>query len=120
MAANIYVYCPKDPDDKGPERDDLDDAILHFMGGAARNCGQGSGRGGFNLDYRLAPGEDPHAWADRLRPFLANFGVLRGTAFTVFPDGWQPGMEWRRVEVFGEDRRRTDDPAGGGRTRRST
>jgi hypothetical protein len=60
-----------------------------------------------------------HAWADRLKPFLADRGVLPGTHFTVFPDGWKPGMEWRPVEVYGEDGRRTDDPSSAGRSRRS-
>ena len=42
----------------------------------------------------------------RLAPQLPN----PGTKFDVLPDGWEPGREWRRVEVFGEDRRRTGRP----------
>lgn len=108
MAANIYVYCPTGP--AGLGRSDLEDELEGFFGDAAEDCGAGSGIDGFNLDYELADDEDPHAWADRLKPFLASIGVRAGTAFDVFPDGWEPGMEWRRVEVFGEDRRRTDRP----------
>lgn len=112
MAANIYVYCP--PGTDGPSRSDLEEELEDFFGAAAEDCGAGTGVG-FHLDYELAEGEDPHAWADRLGPFLASIGVRPGTRFDVFPDGWEPGMEWRRVEVFGEDRRRTDRPAPGGR-----
>ena len=65
---------------------------------------------GIILDYDLADGEDSHAWADRLTPFLVSIGVRLGTVFDVFPNGWEPGMEWRRVEVFGVDRRRADRP----------
>lgn len=108
MAANVYVYCPAGVD--GLDRSDLEEELEAFFGEAAEDCGAGSGVGGFNLDYELADGEDPHAWADRLKPFLARIGVRRGTVFDVFPDDWEPGMEWRRVEVFGEDRRRTDPP----------
>jgi hypothetical protein len=77
----------------------------------ARDCGAGSGKKGFNLDDELAAGEDPQAWADRLKPFPAGLGVRPGTVFTVSPDGWEPGMAWRRVEVFGTDRWLTEpDP----------
>lgn len=106
--ANIYVYCRADED--GPDRETLAEELESFFGDAAEDCGAGSGVGGFNLDYELAVGEDPHAWADRLSPFLARLGVPPGTALTVFPDDWELGMEWRSVCVFGEDRRRTDDP----------
>ena len=109
MAANIYIYFPADED--GSDREDVAEELEAFFGDAAEDCGAGSGLAGFNLDYVLADDEDPYAWADRLKPFLARLGVPPGTAFTVFPDGWEPGMEWRSVCVFGEDRRRTDDPA---------
>lgn len=109
MAANIYIYCPDRKD--GIDRCDLEEELEAFFGDAAEDSGGGSGQGGFNLDFDLADGEDPHSWADRLKPFLADLGVQHGTLFDVFPDGWEPGMEWRRVEVFGSDRRRTDRPA---------
>ena len=108
MAANIYVYCPSSA--HGPSRADLEEELEAFFGGAAEDCGAGMGLGMFNLDFEFAPGADPHAWADRLKPFLAGRGVAPGILFDVFPDGWEPGMEWRRVEVFGDDRRRTDTP----------
>jgi hypothetical protein len=108
VAANIYIYCPADGD--GPSRCDLEEELEAFFGGAAEDCGAGSGLGGFNLDYEFAPGQDPHPWADRLKSFLVGLEVQPGTYFDVFPDGWEPGAEWRRVEVFGEDRRRTDSP----------
>ena len=113
MAANIYVYCPVGTD--GLSRCDLEEELEAFFGSAAEDCGAGTGIAGFNLDFELAEGEDPHAWADRLKPYLASIGVRPGTKFDVFPDGWEPGMEWRRVEVFGEDRRRTDRPGPAGR-----
>lgn len=103
MAANIYIYFLGGGD--GPSRCDLEEELETFFGEAAEDCGAGTGLGGFNLDYELAPGQDPHPWADRLKPFLASLGVRSGTYFDVFPDGWEPGMEWRRVEVFGEDQR---------------
>ena len=108
MPANIYIYCPVGK--KGLSRADLAEELEEFFGDAAEDCGAGSGKAGFNLDYELADGEDPHAWGDRLKRFLKRIGVQPGTKFDVFPDGWKPGMEWRRVEVFGEDQRRTDRP----------
>ncbi len=108
MAANIYVYCP--PDMSGPDRYDLEERLETFFGDAAENCGAGSGEAGYHLDYELAEGEDPHEWADRLRPLLLGVRVRPGTVYDVFPDGWDTGREWRRVEVFGKDERRTDDP----------
>ncbi len=98
MAANIYVYCPAGAD--GLSRSDLEAELEAFFGGAAEDCGAGSGIKGFNLDYELADGADPDAWAERLKPFLAGIGVLPGTFFTVYPDGWKPGQAWRRIEVF--------------------
>lgn len=109
MAANIYIYCPSAAV-SGLSRSDLEEELEEFFGDAAEDCGAGSGEAGFNLDFDLEDGEDPQAWADRLKPFLAKIGVRKGTVFDVFPDGWEPGMEWRRVEVFGEDVRRTDRP----------
>ena len=108
VAANIYVYCPADGD--GLDRCDLEEELEAFFGEAAEDCGAGIGIDGYNLDYELADGEDPHVWADRLKPFLVDIDVRPGTKFDVFPDGWEPGMEWRRVEVFGEDRLRVDHP----------
>ena len=108
MAANICVYCPADED--GPFRCDLEEALETFFNGAAEDCGAGVGVNGFNVDYEFGPGQDPHPWADRLKPLLAGLGVRPGTYFDVFPDGWEPGKEWRRVEVFGDDRRRADRP----------
>jgi len=108
MAANIYVYCPSGV--PGLARYDLEEELEAFFGNDAEATGAGSGEAGFSLDYDLAAGEDPHTWADRLKLFLASIGVRPGTVFDVFPDGWEPGIEWRRVEVFGADQRRTDRP----------
>ena len=102
MAANIYVYCPSGRG--GLSRADLEEELEAFFGDAAEDCGAGSGKDGFNLDYELTDGEDADAWADRLKPFLAGIGVRPGTVFEVFADGWEPGMSWRRVEVAGTDR----------------
>ncbi len=105
MAANIYVYC--NSGEPGLDRCDLEEALEEFFGDEAADCGAGSGNAGFNLDYELAEGVDPGALADRLKAFLQGIGVRRSTMFDVFVDGWEPGMEWRRVEVFGDDRRLT-------------
>ncbi|WP_165225335.1 hypothetical protein [Aquisphaera insulae] len=110
MGANIFLYCPAGVE--GPSRSDLEEELEAFFGGAAADCGAGTGRGGFHLDFEFASGQDPHAWADRLGSFLAGLGVRPGTYFDVFPDGYEPGGEWRRVEVFGADGRRTDRPGG--------
>lgn len=91
-------------------RADLEEELESFFDGAAEDCGAGAGKAGFNLDYEFTEGVDVHAWADRLKPFLAGVGVRPGTRFDVFPDGWEPGGEWRSVEVFGEDRLRSDRP----------
>jgi len=108
VAANIYVYFPPDPE--GPDREDIAGELEAFFGEAAEDCGAGIGVAGFNLDYSLAEGEDPHTWGDRLKQFLASVGVRPGTKFDVFPNGWVRGMQWRRVEVFGEDRVHTQPP----------
>ena len=63
MAANIYIYCPSGVD--GLSRCDLEEELEAFFGESAEDCGAGSGNMGFNLDYELADGEDPDAWADR-------------------------------------------------------
>jgi hypothetical protein len=105
MGANIYVYCPSG--EQGLCRSDLEEELEAFFGSAAEDVGAGAGAQGFNLDYELAEGEDPDKWADQLREFLKSIGVRPGTVFEVFADGWEPGMEWRQVEVFGEDRRLT-------------
>jgi hypothetical protein len=105
MPASIYIYCP--PGKSGIARADLEYELEEFFGGAAEDCGAGSGKAGFNLDFELEDGEDPDAWADRLKAFLQKVGVRPGTFFTVYPDGWEEGMEWRNVEVFGRDRRMT-------------
>jgi hypothetical protein len=89
VAANIYVYCPTGAD--GLSRCDLEERLEGFIGDAAEDCGAGSGNIGFNLDYEFAPGEDPQAWAERLKPFLASIGVRPGTFFTVHADGWERG-----------------------------
>jgi hypothetical protein len=109
VAANIYVYCPVGK--AGLSRGELEHELEVFFGTAAEDCGGGSGIKGFNLDYVLVEDEDPQVWADRLKPFLAGLGVRPGTFFSVHPDGWEPGMAWRRVEVFGEDRWLTDSHA---------
>jgi len=78
-----------------------------FFGGAVSRFETQSGWAGFGLYYELANGEDPDTWANRLKPYLAGIGERLNTKFDVFSDGWKRGMEWRRVEVFGEDRERT-------------
>ena len=108
MPAHVYVYVPAA--DEGPYREGVAQALQAFFGTAAEDCGAGSGVRGFSLDCEMGAAKDPHAWADRLKPFLAGLGVPPGTAFTVFPDGWELGAESRSVCVYGEDLRRTDDP----------
>ena len=102
MPTDIYVYCPAG--EEGPIRGDLEWELEEFFGTAAFMSGGGGGLMGFNLDFELADGEDVELWTDRLKSFLAGIGVRPSTFFTVFPDGWEPGMPWRRVEVFGQDR----------------
>jgi hypothetical protein len=106
MSAKIYLYCPAEMD--GPSRLDLEEELETFFGGLATTWG--TGLGCFYLAFAIARGQDPHAWADRVKRFLLRFGVPPGSYFEVFPDGWKPGMEWRQVEVFGKDRRRSDPP----------
>jgi hypothetical protein len=105
MGAEIYVYCPNA--EEGPDRSDLEDLLEGFFGAAARLTGGGGGTKGFNIDFELNAGENADQWADRLRAYLQTVGVRHGTAFEVFEAGWKDGMEWRRVEVFGRDRRLT-------------
>ncbi len=90
--------------------DELAARLESFFSGAVSRLEKSSGLAGFGLYYDLAAGEDPETWVDRLRPYLASIGVRPSTKFDVFPDGWERGMEWRRVEVFGADRRGTGPP----------
>jgi hypothetical protein len=109
LAARINIYCLAG--DGGLPRDELAARLESFFGGAVSRFKTRSGWAGFGLYYELATGEDPDTWADRLKSYLAGIGVRPNTKFDVVPDAWKRGMEWRRVEVFGEDRRRTDCPA---------
>lgn len=108
MAAHINIYC------LGGEgelpRDELALRLESFFGEAVTRFETQSGSAGFGLYYDLAAGEDLNNWADRLRPYLTAINVRPNTKFDAFPDGWKRGMQWRRVEVFGEDRQRTDRP----------
>ncbi len=114
VAARINIYCLAGKG--GLTRDELAARLESFFGDAVARFETQSGRAGFGLYYELAAGEEPDTWADRLRLFLAGIGVRPNTKFDVVPDGWKRGMEWRRVEVFGEDRRRTGPPVPPNRT----
>jgi hypothetical protein len=108
LPARINIYCLAG--EGGLTRDEVKARLEPFFGGAVSRFETQSGRAGFGLYYELAVGECPDTWADRLRPFLAGIDVRPNTKFDVFVDGWKEGKEWRRVEVFGDDRRRTDPP----------
>lgn len=112
MPTDIYIYCPPHVEGvAGACRSDLEDAVEGFFGDAAELSGAGSGNLGFNLDFELADGEDVESWVVHLREFLKQADARPGTVFEVFPDGWEPGMAWRRVEVYGTDRWLTErDP----------
>jgi hypothetical protein len=43
------------------------------------------------------------SWIGRLVTFLRQLGTGQSTFFDVYPDGWKPGMPYRRVKVFGDD-----------------
>lgn len=108
MPATIYVYC--NSSDGSPDRCDLEEALEEFFGAEAEDCGAGTGCGGFNLDFAVADGVDLDVLANRLKEFLVLIGVDPSTYFDVFCDNWTPGMEWRRVEVYGKDQRLTEQP----------
>jgi hypothetical protein len=108
LPARINIYCLAG--ESGLTRDELKARLAPFFGGAVSRFETQSGQAGFGLYYELAAGEDPDTWADRLRPYLAGIGVRPNTKFDVIPDGWKRGMECRRVEVFGENQRRTGPP----------
>ena len=109
MATDIYIYCPSG--EEGAIRGDLEDDVEEFFGDAARFSGAGSGVMGFNLDFELAAGEDVESWVVRLRDFLIQANARPSTFFEVFPDGWEPGQAWRRVDLKGGDRWLTErDP----------
>ena len=99
LAATIYIYCPADG--PGLSRADLEEQLDAFFASAAENVGSGAAQNGFNLDYELADGEDVNQWADSLLKFLTGLGVRAGTTFDAFPDAWEEGMAFRRVEVWG-------------------
>jgi hypothetical protein len=102
MGTSIYIYCPSG--EEGALRGDLEDDVEGFLGDAAEFVGGGSGVQGFNLDFELAEDEDVELWIGRLREFLKQANARPSTFFEVFPEDWEPGMPWRRIEVFGEDR----------------
>jgi hypothetical protein len=102
MVTDIYIYCPSG--EAGACRGDLEYEVEEFFGSAARFSGAGSGERGFNLDFELADGEDVESWVVRLREFLQRADARPGTFFEVFPEDWEPGMAWRRVEVYGTER----------------
>jgi hypothetical protein len=106
VATSIYIYCPAG--EEGAARCDLEDDLEEFFGSAAECVGGGSGVKGFNIDFELADGEDVELWVSRLRQFLQQMRVRPSTYFSVYPDDWEEGMPRRRVEVFGEDGRLTD------------
>src|SRR5262249_56345904 len=108
MATDIFIYCPSG--DEGAIRGDLEYDLEGFFGQAAICTGGGGGVDGFNLDYELCDGQDVDSWVARLREFLKQAGAGRRTFFEVYPEEWEPGMVWRRVEVFGADRWTTERP----------
>lgn len=110
MPADIYVYCPAG-EEEGLIRGDLEYELEEFFGEAALVSGGGGGLMGFHIDFELADGQDVDAWVERLKVFLVQVGVRPSTFFTVYPDGWEPGTPWRRVEVFGTDRWLTEKDA---------
>jgi hypothetical protein len=101
MPTSVYIFCPSG--EEGASRGVLEDELEEFFGAAAELSGGGGGVKGFNIDFELADGEDVDEWVSRLRQFLVQLRVRRGTRIQVFPDGWEHGMSWRRVEVFGSD-----------------
>ncbi len=101
MATDIYIYCPTGED--GAYRGDLEDELEGFLGEAGELTGGGSGIQGYNIDLSLNDGEEVEEWVLRLRNFLQKVGVRPGTFFEVFPEGWEPGMPHRGVEIFGEE-----------------
>ncbi|MBY0228153.1 MAG: hypothetical protein K2W96_02615 [Gemmataceae bacterium] len=101
MTADIYIYFPTGKEGAG--RTELEEELEGFFGGDARFSGAGSGVQGANLDFELEDGEDVGRWVTHRREFLRSHGAKPGTVFEVFPEDWEPGKPWRRVEVFGRD-----------------
>ncbi len=108
MSADVYIYCQAG--EEGAARADLEYDLEAFLGPAGEITGGGSGVEGFNIDLALAAGEDLELWIGRLKEFLQRAAVRQSTFFEVFPAGWEPGMEWRRFEVFGGETRLTKRP----------
>ena len=102
MAVTIDINFPSGPEGAG--RFDLEKALENFFGAAAELVGGTGGAAGWELSFELAAGEDAEAWVARLCDFLRAADVRRGTWLAVFPDAWEPEMEWQRVEVYGEER----------------
>jgi hypothetical protein len=101
VAANIYIFCSSGVDDL--TRRDLEKELKAFLRGAVENREAGGGNAGCNLHYEVASGHYS-VTCDRVKAFLADRCVRPGMVLELFPDGWQPGMPWRRVEIFGADR----------------
>jgi hypothetical protein len=108
VGADIYIYCPSG--EEGAARGDLEYDLENFLGSAGEITGGGAGTKGYNIDIALADGEDLEQWISRLKGFLQLAGVRKSTFFEVFPPDWEPGMEWRRFEVFGGETHLTQRP----------
>lgn len=109
MQHDIFIFFPDD-DAEQPIRGDFEWELEELFGDAALNtCGEG-GQDGFMLAYELRDGEDVDRWVARLREILRHMRAGQGTFFEVFPDDWEPGQPYRRVDVFAADRMLTERP----------
>ncbi|HEY7311697.1 MAG TPA: hypothetical protein VH643_20210 [Gemmataceae bacterium] len=98
MAVTIDITFPAGQEGAG--RFELEERLEDFFGSAAELVGSGVGAAGSDLSFELADREDAEVWIARLCDFLRAAGVRRGAWLAVFPDGWDPEKEWRRIEVF--------------------
>jgi hypothetical protein len=103
MGAVLRIFCPAGK--KALDRSDLEDLLEGFFGGVAEDVGAGAGIHGFDIDNELDVDEPADQWADQLRALLRNAGARPGTVISVYPDGWELGEEWRRIEVYGGETR---------------
>jgi hypothetical protein len=100
VGAEIHIYCPTGKG--GAARGDLEYDLEAFLAGNGEITGGGSGVERYNIDVELAEGADWEEWVVRIRDFLRQQEARHGTFFNVFPPDWERGMEYRRVEVYGE------------------
>jgi hypothetical protein len=102
VAANIYIFCSAGVDEL--IRWDLEEKLKVWLRRADEDFRAGVRKAEYNLHYEVREGHYAVGCAARVKAFLADKPGCPGTVLELFPDGWERGKPWLRLEVFGADR----------------